>query len=168
MPRIALLVLLTSSVGCSTTGTPSPDVGPIDSTAITGTLGSLGAAAPTVSSLMISNSGETLIYLSSAPLTCDQLKVSRWLGGATAGSQVVEVIVEGAPRLEIYAVPPAEVNFAEGGRSSATETGASSGSVAFTRYESNALAEGTFHAKYGSNMVDGVFHATFCAGGQGY
>ncbi|CAN5907577.1 hypothetical protein BH11MYX2_BH11MYX2_27080 [soil metagenome] len=117
---------------------------------------------------MISNSGETLIYLSSATITCDQLTVSRWLGGTTAGSQVIELVIDGAPEVKTYPVPPSEVNFAAGGMSSAGETGASSGSIAFTVAEANSVVEGTVSAKYGSKSISGVFHATFCANGQGY
>jgi len=61
---------------------------------LTGTLGALGAIKPTVSSLVINNSGETLVYLSSAPITCAQLMVSHWLTTSTAGSQVVEIVAK--------------------------------------------------------------------------
>lgn len=167
--RAILLGYLGILAACSSSSDgPPPDVGPIASTTITGTLGSLGAVQPTVSSFVISNSGETLIYLSSATLTCDQLKVSRWLGGATTDSQVIELIVSGAPTLKTYSVPPGEVNFAQGGKSSATETGADSGTIGFSRADAGGDVEGTVNAKYGSNHISGVFHATFCADGQGY
>lgn len=155
--------------GCSSSSSASPDApsGPLV-TNLTGTLGSLGAVKPIVSSLMISNSGETLIYLSSAMLTCQQLTTSRWLGQATAGSQVIELIVSGDPSVKKYPVPPGEVNFAQGGMSSATETSADSGTIEFTSADINTVAEGVVTAKYGSNQISGTFHATFCAGGQGY
>lgn len=155
---------------CSSSSDPVPsDIGPIASTSITGTLGSLGAVQPTASSFVISNSGETLVYLSSGTLTCDQIKVSRWLGSATANSQVIEIVISGAPSTaKTYAVPPSEVNFAQGGKSSATETSADSGSVVFSRADSGGDVEGTLSAAYGSAHITGVFHATFCASGQGY
>lgn len=137
-------------------------------TAIHGTLGTLGAAQPTASSLMISNSGETLIYLSSDPLTCDQLTVSRWLGATTAGTQVVELVFSGTPSVTTLPVPDAEVNYAPGGMSSSHELSADSGSITFTAATANTSAAGDFHAKYGSNLVTGTFHATFCANGQGF
>ncbi|MCX5746643.1 MAG: hypothetical protein NT062_29555 [Proteobacteria bacterium] len=166
--RILTSLCLTAGA-CSSSNTSPPDVGPIAATAITGTLGDLGPVQATVSSLMISNSGETLIYLSSATLTCEQLAVSRWLGSATADSQVIELIVAGTPSTSTsYPVPPGEVNFAQGGKSSATETSADSGSIAFSRFDANASIEGTVSAKYGSNHITGVFKATFCPNGQGY
>ncbi len=142
---------------------------PTSETHLTGTLGKLGAAKDIVSSLAISNSGETLIYLSSAELTCELLAKSRWLGSAPAGAQVVELIVKGAPKLSTYDVPPAEVNYAEGGKSSAYEVAASSGSITFTTAETNGVVEGTVTATYDNgDTIDGTFHATFCDGGQGY
>lgn len=138
-------------------------------TSITGTLGMLGAAQPTVSSLVISNSGETLIYLSSAPITCTMLQTSRWLGSATAGSQVVELIVKGDPTVKTYPVPPAEVNYAAGGKSSAFEVAADSGSITFTKASKAGPVAGTFSAKYADGSdITGTFEAEFCAMGQGY
>ena len=140
---------------------------PLGATSLSGTLPSLGAVQPTVSSLWISNSGETLVYLSSAPITCDQLTVSRWLGSTTAGSQVVELVVKGAPQVADYPVPPGEVNCAQGGKSSAYEMNADSGKISFTKTDPPVL-EGTVMATYGSNSVSGTFHAEFCSGGQNY
>ena len=136
-------------------------------TSLNGTLGTLGAVQPTVSSLWISNSGETLIYMSSAPITCDQLTVSRWLGSTTAGSQVVEIVVKGAPQVADYPVPPGEVNYARGGKSSAYEVNADSGKISLTAADAQVV-EGTVMATYGSNSISGTFHAEFCAGGQNY
>lgn len=164
-----LLGCLGITPACSSSSEgPPPDVGPITSTSVTGTLGTVGPVLPTVSSFVISNSGETLIYLSSAPLTCEQLKVSRWLGSATADSQVIELIVSGAPMLKTYSVPPGEVNFALGGNSSATEKGADSGTIGFSRADTAGDVEGTVNATFGSAHITGVFHASFCASGQGY
>ncbi|MDB4937569.1 MAG: hypothetical protein JWP87_4541 [Labilithrix sp.] len=138
-------------------------------TALTGKLGALGDVKPTVSSLWISNSGETLVYMSSAPLTCEQLKTSRWLGAATAGSQVIEIVIRGAPKVGDVAVPPGEVNFAQGGKSSSYEVNADSGNITFTKAEATGVVEGTLSASYaGGDTVSGSFHADFCAGGQGY
>ncbi len=129
----------------------------------------LGAAQPTVSSLVISNSGETLIYLSSAPITCTMLQTSRWLGSATAGSQVVELIIKGDPTVNTFAVPPGEVNYAPGGKSSANEIGADSGSITFTKAMKAGPVAGSFSAKYADGSeISGTFAAEFCAMGQGY
>jgi len=136
-------------------------------TSLSGTLNTLGAVQPTVSSLWISNSGETLVYMSSAPITCDQLTVSRWLGSTAAGSQVVEIVVKGAPQVTDYPVPPGEVNYAQGGKSSAYEVNADSGKISFTTADAQVV-EGTVMATYGTNSISGTFHAEFCAGGQNY
>jgi hypothetical protein len=141
-------------------------------TSLTGTLGSLGAVQPTVSSFVIANSGETLIYMSSAPITCELLTMSRWLGSVAAGSQVVEIVV---PSTRITGTVPvedggAEVNYAPGGMSSAYEESAESGSVTFTTSTPNGVFEGSVTATYANpaGNVSGTFHAEFCAGGQGY
>ncbi len=137
-------------------------------THLTGTLGALGAVKPTASSIVISNSGETLIYLASEPLTCRQVMVSRWLGAFSAGAQVVEIVVSGPAK--VGQTSKAEVNFAAGGKSSAYEQGASSSSVTFTKSEVDGVVEGTVSATYArpDGKVMGSFHAEFCPGGQGY
>ena len=126
---------------------------------------------PTVSSLVISNSGERLVYLSSAPITCDTLSVSRWLGSIDANAQVVEIVVKSSFATGTVAVGKgAEVNYAKGGRSSSYEQAAATGSVTFTINDPTGVAEGTVMATYASPTgdVSGSFHAEFCAGGQGY
>ena len=105
--------------------------------------------------------------MSSAAITCDQLTVSRWLGSTTAGSQVVEIVIKGDPKVADYPVPPGEVNYAQGGKSSAYEVNADSGKISFTAADAKVV-EGTVMATYGSNSVRGTFHADFCANGQNY
>ena len=164
-----VLALASGVAACSSSSSPATPDAPITAgTAITGTLGSLGAAQPTVSSFMISNSGETLIYFSSGPLTCDQLTVSRWLGATMAGTQVVELVFSGTPTVGDLQVPPAEVNYAPGGMSSAHEVSADSGKITFTAAQPMGAVAGSFSAKYGSDSIAGNFHATFCPNGQGY
>lgn len=142
------------------------------STMLFGELGELGPVKPTVSSLVIENSGETLIYLSSTALTCTQLMVSRWLGDVEAGAQVVEIVV--FSELAVDTVPVegggAEVNYASGGKSSAYEKSAVAGHVTFTKSLPGTVVEGTFSATYAdaADSVKGRFQAEFCAGGQGY
>jgi hypothetical protein len=140
------------------------------STSLSGVLGDLGKVQPTVSSLVILNSGERLVYLSSAPITCDTLSVSRWLGSTPADAQVVEIVVKSSFTTGTIAVGKAEVNYAKGGRSSSYEVSASSGSVTFTINEAMGVAEGTVDASYDSPVgsVKGAFHAEYCDGGQGY
>jgi hypothetical protein len=141
------------------------------STALSGTLGDLGAVKPIVSSLVILNSGERLVYMSTAPISCDTLSVSRWLGSTPADAQVVEIVVKSSVTTGTFQVGHgAEVNYAKGGRSSSYEQNAASGSVTFTINDQMGVAEGTVSATYTNptGTVDGTFHAEFCAGGQGY
>ena len=163
------VVLLLAAASCSSSSSPTADAGPLPAgTAITGMLGTLGAAQATVSSFMISNSGETLIYFSSSPLTCSQLTMSRWLGGTVAGKQVVEIVLHGQPVVGDLQVPPAEVNYAPGGMSSANEVSADSGKITFTVANPMGDVAGSFSATYGADSIAGTFHATFCPNGQGY
>jgi hypothetical protein len=150
------------------TGTDAGGGTPGTSTNVTGTLGPLGPVKPIVSSFVISNSGETLIYLSSAPLTCATMQASRWLGGQPAGSQVIELVMKGKPAVgQTVSVPPGEANYAAGGKSSAYETSAASGSLKFTRSDANGVVEGSLSAKYADgSSISGTFHAEFCANGQ--
>jgi len=152
----------------TTTTTTTTDAGSAE-TSLTGTLGALGAVQPVVSSLVIANSGETIIYMSTSKIACSDLAESRWLLKLPAGSQVVEIVIKGAPKLQKYAVPSAEVN-APGGKSSSYEKNAASGSITFTEGAANAAVSGTVTATYNSpaGSVSGDFHAEFCAGGQEY
>ncbi len=169
-----------STIGTTSGGTPvdaggSDAAKPADAsstalaTSLSGNLGVLGAAKPTASSLWISTKGGTFIYLSSAQLTCEQVKTLGWLTTVTAGAQVVEVVGVGAPAVGMLAVPPAQVNYAEGGKPSTNEVGATSGSVTFTKAEPTGVIEGTFTASFdGGDTIQGTFHAAFCAGGQDF
>jgi hypothetical protein len=105
--------------------------------------------------------------MSSTTITCDQLKVSRWLGSTTAGAQFVEIVIKGAPKLSDYPVPPGEVNYAQGGKSSSYETNADSGKISFTKADAQVV-EGSVMATYGTKSISGTFHAEFCANGQGF
>ena len=140
-------------------------------TMLSGQLGELGELEPTVSSLVIENSGEVLIYLSSAPLTCPQIMVSRWLGSVQAGAQVVELVVPTELAVDTTPVEQggAEVNYALGGRSSAYEKSAMAGHVTFTKSLPGTV-EGTFTATFAdaADSVKGSFQAEYCKGGQGY
>jgi uncharacterized cupin superfamily protein len=148
------------------TGASGGAAGQSSGTSLSGTLGALGAIKPTVSSLVISNSGETLVYLSSGPLTCELLTVSPWLSSAEAGSQVVEIVIKGAPKIGTM---DSEVNYAEGGKSSSYEVNAKTGSVTFTKAEIKGVVEGTVMATYDDgSTLSGSFHAEFCDGGQDY
>jgi hypothetical protein len=122
---------------------------------------------------VISNSGETLIYMSSVPITCQMLTMSRWLGSTPAGGQMVEIVVPSSRMsgtVPVAAFGAAEVNWAPTGGSSAYEQIAASGSVTFTSCVANGPCSGTVTATYANptGNVMGSFHAEFCAGGQGY
>ncbi|HNI36523.1 MAG TPA: hypothetical protein PLV93_14070, partial [Microthrixaceae bacterium] len=141
-------------------------------TLLMGELGDLGEIEPTVASIMIENSGETLVYLSSVSLTCAQLMVSRWLGDVAVGAQIIEIVVPSTRASGTVAVEEggAEVNYAAGGKSSAYEVAATDGHVTFTQSEPGVKVVGTVEASYaGADAeVRGRFYATFCPGGQGY
>jgi hypothetical protein len=158
-----------ASAAAGTDAATTTDAGSAE-TSLTGTLGALGAVQPVVSSLVIANSGETIIYMSTSKIACSDLAESRWLLKLPAGSQVVEIVIKGAPKLQKYAVPSAEVNYAPGGKSSSYEKNAASGSITFTEGAANAAVSGTVTATYNSpaGSVSGDFHAEFCAGGQEY
>jgi hypothetical protein len=127
---------------------------------------------PTVNAFWVSNSGETLIYLSSAPLTCMMMQTMGlgWLNKVAAGAQVIEIVVKGAPAVKTYPVGflQGEVNYAPGGMSSSYETTASSGSITFTMATPMGPVEGMVMATYASGNVMGTFHAEYCANGSQY
>jgi hypothetical protein len=139
---------------------------------LTGTLGALGAVKPTVNAWVISNSGETLIYLSSAPLTCMMMQTmgAPWLSSVMQGAQVIEIVVKGAPMVKTYPVGvlQGEVNYAQGGRSSSYEVNATGGSITFTKAMANGPVEGMVMATYAMGSLMGTFHAEFCAMGSQY
>ena len=103
---------------------------------LTGTLGTLGSAKPIVAAFTIHNGNQGRVYLSSAPLTCTQIMMAGWLSSAAAGSHVTEIVVarwEGGIAFSIGAggqyPEMGEVNYAAGGRSSADEVMAKSGTM---------------------------------------
>jgi hypothetical protein len=161
--------------GASGSGTAGSTASGSDPAMLTGTLGALGAAKPTKSALWISNGLETLIYLISAPLTCDQMKVNGWLRMSLgADVQVLEVVVKGAAMAgQMTAVGGfggGEANYAAGAKSSSYEKTASGGTINFTKAEAMGVIEGTVMATYTNPTGDvmGSFHADFCAGGTEY
>lgn len=141
-------------------------------TSLAGSLGALGDVREIVSSLFIVNSGETLVYLSSAELSCEVLmrEGGRWLPSLPVGSQVLEIVVKGTPKLGVVQVDHVEINYAPGGKSSSYEKGAHSGEVTFTVSRPGEIMEGVVHATYTSPQAEvmGTFHAEFCPGGQEY
>jgi hypothetical protein len=169
MSRALFVVVVPMFLAVACGPPPAPEPPPdFSKTVITGKLGELGDAKPMVSSLFISNSGETLVYMATEPLSCNGLTISRWLGQTPEDTQVVEVVIKGDPEVKDYPVPPGEVNYAKGGRSSAFEVNADGGSISFHTAKVSELVEGQFTANYGADTVSGTFHATFCDGGQGY
>jgi len=139
---------------------------------LSGTLGALGAVKPVMAGWATTNGLETLIYLSSSPLTCAQMmtKGVKWLASLPAGTQVVEIVVRGTALVGTTAVGPlqGEVNYAEGSKSSSNEVVASSGSIMFTKAEAKKVFEGTLMATYPKGSLMGKFHADWCEGGTEY
>jgi hypothetical protein len=140
--------------------------------ALTGTLGALGPVKPVMAGWATTNGLETLIYLSSAPLTCAMMmtKGVKWLATLPAGTQVIEIVVRGTAMVGTTPVGPlqGEVNYAEGSKSSSTETTAMGGSIMFTKAEPKKLFEGAVMATYAKGNVMGNFHADWCEGGTEY
>jgi hypothetical protein len=150
-------------------GTPPDTSGP---TKLEGMLGELGPIEPTVTTYVIANSGETLVYMSSTKLTCAEIMVSRWLGGVKAGAQVVEIVLHADATTGTFEVGGRgeEVNYAAGGKSSAYEHSATAGHLTFTKATVGGSVEGYFDAQFDDTQaeVSGTFNAEFCDGGQGY
>lgn len=169
--------LFSAMVACGSGGnTNEPDGVQVDDggvtfSALSGKLGSLGDVKPIVASWVISNSGETLIYLSSAPIACAGLQTMGvgWLSSLPSDAQVVEIVVEGDPKVGRVKVGPGEVNYAPGGTSSAHEKNASSGSITFTKAQAKGAVAGTVTAKYADgSAIMGTFAAEFCPNGSQY
>jgi hypothetical protein len=142
------------------------------SASITGTIGALGMVKPIVNAWVISNSGETLIYLSTAPLTCMMMQTMGvgWLSKLPAGSQVIELVIKGTPTTMMYPIGAfaGEANYAPGGMSSAYEKNAMGGSITFTTAMANGPVEGSVMATYAMGSIMGTFHAEFCSMGSQY
>ena len=154
---------------------PAPT--PIPGNSLTGTLGPLGAAKPILSAFTIRMGNQGRVYLSSAPLTCAQMMTAGWLSSAAAGSQVTEIVVQAA-LTDPFTIGAAdggafklvgEVNYAAGGKSSATEVMAKSGTILVNEVLADGGLRGTIDATFadGSNLT-GTFFAQVCAGGQPY
>jgi hypothetical protein len=138
---------------------------------ITGMLGALGAAKPIVNAWATTNGPETLIYLSSATLTCPDMMTMgvKWLSKLPAGTQVIELVVPGTASTKTYNIGPlmGEVNYAEGSKSSATEVTGKAGSLTFTKVMAKGVHEGTFMVTSPFTAM-ATFHAEWCQGGAEY
>ena len=142
---------------------------------ITGKLGALGDVKPIMNGYATTNGLETLIYLSSAPLTCAQMMTQgqKWLAKLPAASQVIEIVVGQPASVKMYPIgSPAslgggEVNYAEGSKSSSTEVTGRTGTVNITM----AMAKGVHEGKIDVSApftASGTFHAEWCEGGTEY
>jgi hypothetical protein len=138
---------------------------------ITGTLGALGAAKPIMNAWATTNGPETLIYLSSAPLSCPDMMTMgvKWLSKLPAGTQVIELVVPGTASTKMYSIGPlmGEVNYAEGSKSSATEVTGKAGSLTFTKVMAKGVHEGSFMVTSPFTAM-ATFHAEWCQGGTEY
>lgn len=148
---------------------------PMSGSHVTGTLGALGDAQPVMAGWATTNGLETLVYLSSAPLTCAMMMTQgvKWLSKLPAKSQVIEIVVGNPSNTKKYTIGTSaalgggEVNYAEGSKSSSTEVTGRTGSITFTKAMAKGVQEGTFEvtAPY---MASGTFHAEWCEGGTEY
>lgn len=151
-------------------GDDAGDVG--NGSDLTGMLGALGDVKPVLSGWATTNGLETLIYLSSSPLTCEQMMTegTPWLSTLPAGTQVIEIVVRGMATVGTTNVGflAGEINYAEGSKSSSFEVNADSGSITFTTTEAMGVYEGSLEATYPMGSLMGTFHAEWCEGGQEY
>jgi hypothetical protein len=143
---------------------------------LTGTVGALGPAKPVVNGWATTNGLETLIYLSSSPLTCAMMMTqgTKWLSTLPAGTQVFEIVVGASPAAQTYMLGGApaafgggEVNYAEGSMSSSTEVTGTAGSVTLTKTTPMGAQDGMISVT-APFMVSGTFHAEWCQGGTEY
>lgn len=139
---------------------------------LSGMLGALGPVKPVMNGWATTNGLETLIYLSSSPLSCAMMmtKGVKWLASLPAGTQVIEIVVRGTAMVGTTPVGSlqGEVNYAEGSKSSSTEVNATGGSIMFTKADSKKLFEGMVMATYANGNLMGKFHADWCEGGTEY
>jgi hypothetical protein len=142
---------------------------------ITGTLGTLGPVQPLIAGWATTNGLETLVYLSSAPLTCAQMMTRgvKWLSTLPAHTQVIEIVVGNPSAVKSYAIGSSaafgggEVNYAEGSKSSSTEVTGKAGTIMFTTATAKGVQEGTINVS-APFMASGTFHAEWCEGGTEY
>ena len=155
-------------------GNNEPKPIPPSGNSLTGNLGTLGPAKPIVAGFVIHTGDQGRAYLSSAPLTCAQMRTAGWLSSAAAGSQVTEVVIASWASGGPYSIeaggryPMGEVNCAAGGKPSAEEVKATSGGIAV-----DPLFDGGMHGRLDVTFADGshltgIFHVYFCAGGLPY
>jgi hypothetical protein len=140
-------------------------------TSLTGTLGALGAVQPVLNGWATTNGPETLIYLTTASMTCADMMTMgvKWLSKLPAGSQVIEIVVPGAAMVKTYpiGVLQGEVNYAQGSKSSSSEVVGQAGSIVFTKAESKGVFEGMVTVTAPFTLM-GSFHAEWCQGGAEY
>lgn len=142
---------------------------------ITGTLGALGPVQPVMAGWATTNGLETLVYLSTAPLTCAQMMTRgvKWLGMLPAKSQVIEIVVGNPSAVKSYTIGQSaafgggEVNYAEGSKSSSTEVTGKTGTITFTTATAKGVQEGMINVT-APFMASGTFHAEWCEGGTEY
>ena len=148
---------------------------PTGGSTITGTLGALGPAQPVMAGWATTNGLETLVYLSSSPLTCAQMMTRgvKWLSTLPAKTQVIEIVVGNPSAVKSYAIGSSaafgggEVNYAEGSKSSSTEVTGKAGTIMFTTATAKGVQEGMINVT-APFMVSGTFHAEWCEGGTEY
>jgi hypothetical protein len=161
-----------TQAGAGATQTPPADgSGSAAGNALTGMLGALGDVKPVMAGWATTNGLETLLYLSSSPLTCAMMmtKGTKWLASLPAGTQVIEIVVRGGAAAQTYPIGMlmGEVNYAEGSKSSSTEVTGKTGSITFTKADAKGVHEGMVSVT-APFTLSGMFHAQWCEGGTEY
>jgi len=121
------------------------------------------------------NGLETLVYLSTGPLTCAMMMTQgvKWLSKLPAKSQVIEIVTGTPSSAKVYNIGTAaalgggEVNYAEGSKSSSTEVTGKAGKVTITKGGAMAAQEGMIEVT-APFMASGTFRAEWCQGGTEY
>ena len=144
-------------------GTPNVVTGSVDGTTPFGP----------VSSAWWFGSTNTVVYLFSRPVRCNEIQGQGWDTRITNDTQILEMVLFGSS-LRTYPVTTsltpaageASVNHTFS-RTTGTpaEQFSSAGSVALAQRPQGGQATGTFTLSFGANSMNGNFDAEFCAGG---
>ena len=166
-----------SSDADSLADTASSDVAAIPTkTAIAGT--AHGKAFTTAASAWLIGKPDTLtdtvVYLFSEKVDCDQITTAGWDGTLADGTQMLEIKMIGSD-LAVYPVVAtatpapgeASVNTTLVSAGQPTEGAAKSGTVTLAAFAAGASAAGSFDLKFaGGEALSGTFAVTYCAAGR--
>ena len=117
---------------------------------------------------------DTVVYLFSEKVDCDQITKAGWDGTLADGTQMLEIKMIGSD-LAVYPVVAtatpapgeASVNTTLVSAGQPTEGAAKSGTVTLAAFTAGASAAGSFDLKFaGGEALSGTFAVTYCAAGR--